>query len=233
MTPVARYVKMTARPGQGEALAAKMVAVAEALRDTPGCDLYLINRVVTEPDVIWVTELWRNQEASDTALQSPEAAEAIGEVRELLADGGLERVDLEPLGGAGSLAGETGFAIVNLEEVEDMAAGSGFGEMGEARFARTVLGAVSLGLSLQRLRPGVRQAFGHRHFRDEEFYVILRGTGRIAVDDEVREVRPLDAIRVAPGSTRALEAGPDGLDFLAAGAHHAGDAEMHPGFWPG
>jgi hypothetical protein len=48
----------------------------------------------------------------------------------------------------------------------------------------------------------------------------------------VREVRRLDAIRVAPGSTRAFEAGPEGLEILATGAHHAGDAQIEPGFWP-
>jgi hypothetical protein len=31
---------------------------------------------------------------------------------------------------------------------------------------------------------------------------------------------------------RAFEAGPDGLELLAAGTHHAGDAQMEPGFWP-
>jgi quinol monooxygenase YgiN/mannose-6-phosphate isomerase-like protein (cupin superfamily) len=224
---------MTAKPGQGEALADRMLEVAEGLRETAGCDLYLINRSADEADVVWVTEQWRSQEELDAALQSPGALESIGQVRELIADGGMERVDLQPLGGAGTLNGETGFAIVNLDEVPDMAAGAGFGEMGEARFARTQLEAVSLGLSLQRLRPGVRQAFGHTHGRDEEFYVVIRGSGRVAIDDHIREVKPLDAIRVAPGSVRAFEAGPDGLEFLAMGGHHAGDAEVNPGYWPG
>ena len=209
-----------------------MLEVAEGLRQAAGCDLYLINRSADDADVVWVTEQWRSQEALNAALESPEAAKPIGPVRELLAEGGVERIDLQPLGGAGTLNGETGFAKVNLDEVPDMAAGSGFGEMGEARFARTQLEAVSLGLSLQRLRPDVRQAFGHTHGRDEEFYVIIRGSGRVAIDDQVQAVKPLDAIRVAPGSVRAFEAGPDGLDFLAMGGHHAGDAEMRPGYWP-
>ena len=209
-----------------------MLEVAEGLRQAAGCDLYLINRSADDADVVWVTEQWRSQEALDAALESPEAAKSIGPVRELLAEGGVERIALQPLGGAGTLNGETGFAKVNLDEVPDMAAGSGFGEMGEARFARTQLEAVSLGLSLQRLRPDVRQAFGHTHGRDEEFYVIIRGSGRVAIDDQVQAVKPLDAILVAPGSVRAFEAGPDGLDFLAVGGHHAGDAEMRPGYWP-
>ena len=45
-------------------------------------------------------------------------------------------------------------------------------------------------------------ALGHQHVVDEEVYVILDGSGRLAVDDQVKEVRRLDAIRVAPGSAR-------------------------------
>jgi uncharacterized cupin superfamily protein len=121
---------------------------------------------------------------------------------------------------------------VNLDEVEDMAPRFGFGEQGEARFARGALGAQTVGLSLHRLRPGARQAFGHLHHRDEEVYVVLSGSGFIGVDDEIRELGRLDAVRVAPGSTRALKAGPDGLEVLAMGTHHAGDAQTRPGFWP-
>jgi quinol monooxygenase YgiN/quercetin dioxygenase-like cupin family protein len=233
MTAVGRYAKMTARPGQGEALARKMLEVADALREVPGCELYLINRSSSDPDVVWVTELWHSQEQLDQALQGPGARDRIGEVLGLVREDGFERVDLEPLGGVGYGVREGGFAVVNLDDVEDMAARFGLGETGEARFARAALGATATGLSLQRLRPGARQSFGHVHRRDEEVYVILSGSGRVAVDDEVREVKRLDAIRVAPGSTRAFEAGPDGLEFLATGTHHAGDAEMLPGFWPG
>jgi quinol monooxygenase YgiN/mannose-6-phosphate isomerase-like protein (cupin superfamily) len=233
MAAVGRYAKMTAKAGQGEVLARKMLTVADDLREVPGCELYVINRAGDDPDVVWITELWRSQEQLDAALDRPGAADAIQEVLALVREGGFERVELEPLGGVGYGAGESGFAVVNLEDVDDMAPRFGFGETGEARFARTDLGANTTGLSLQRLRPGARQGFGHVHQRDEEVYVILSGSGRVAVDDEVREVKRLDAIRVAPGSTRAFEAGPDGLEFLATGTHHAGDAEMRPGFWPG
>ena len=87
-------------------------------------------------------------------------------------------------------------------------------------------------MSHQRLRPHRRQGFGHRHHRAEEIYLVLGGSGRVRIDDEVREVRQLDAIRVAPGSTRAFEAGPDGLEVLAVGPHRNGDGEMLPEFWP-
>ncbi len=112
-----------------------------------------------------------------------------------------------------------------------MARRFGFGEQGEARFATRPLGAVRTGVSHQRLRPGVRQAFGHRHQHAEEVFVILAGTGRLRIDDEIAEVRQLDAIRIAPSSARAFEAGPDGLEFVVFGPHHTGDAVMDPDFW--
>jgi quinol monooxygenase YgiN/mannose-6-phosphate isomerase-like protein (cupin superfamily) len=232
MSSVGRYTKAIAKPGQGEALARKLLEVAVSVTETPGCQLYLINRSPGEPDVVWVTELWRSQEELDAALNSDEARAAIPAVLELVDTDSFERIELEPLGGAGYPIATTGSTIVNLQDVEDSAAKFGFGETGEARFARTALGAATVGLSLQQLRPGARQTFGHRHALDEEVYVILAGSGRVAIDDEIQPLRRLDAVRVAPGSKRAFEAGPDGLQILATGAHRPGDAEILPGFWP-
>jgi mannose-6-phosphate isomerase-like protein (cupin superfamily) len=124
------------------------------------------------------------------------------------------------------------FTHVNLGEVEDQAPKFGYGEFGEARFARGALDASATGVSLQRLRPGVRQAFAHRHQSAEEVYVVLSGSGRIRLDDEVVELQPLDAIRIAPEVTRQMEAGPDGLEVLAFGtAHEMSDAELVRDFW--
>jgi quinol monooxygenase YgiN/quercetin dioxygenase-like cupin family protein len=222
---------MHAKPGQGDALVQKMLEVADSLREAPGCALYSINRSPADPDIVWVTEQWQSQDQVDAALE--QARDGIAAVRELVRDGGFERIDVEPIGGVGHPGSMKGCAIVNLEEVEDQAPKFGFGEMGEARFARGDLGSSTVAISLQRLRPGVRQAFGHSHNRDEEVYVILRGSGRVAVDDQIHEIRTYDAIRVAPGSMRAFEAGDDGLEILATGAHTAGDAQMAPGYWPG
>jgi quinol monooxygenase YgiN/quercetin dioxygenase-like cupin family protein len=231
---VGRYVKLTAQPGRGEELARLLLRVADSQREVAGCELYVINRSPTEPDSVWVTELWLSQEALDAALQKleTEAGQALlAEMRTLLA-GPPERIDLEPLGGVGYLAGGTGYTHINLEQVEDMAPRFGFGEQGEARFATRSLGATRTGVSHQRLRPGVRQAFGHRHQHAEEVVLVLAGDGRVKVDDEVRDVRALDAIRFAPSAKRAFEAGADGLDFVVFGPHHTGDAVMEPGFWP-
>jgi mannose-6-phosphate isomerase-like protein (cupin superfamily) len=122
--------------------------------------------------------------------------------------------------------------IKNLRDSEDMAPKFGFDAVQEARFAWRDLGAETTGLALMRVKPGQRQAFAHRHEQAEEIYVILSGTGRIKLDDEVVEVAPLDAIRIAPGVARALEADDEGLEYLAFGPHHEGDGEILKGdFW--
>jgi quinol monooxygenase YgiN/mannose-6-phosphate isomerase-like protein (cupin superfamily) len=235
MSGVGRYVKFTAQPGRGSDLSELLLRAAESVADTPGCELYLVNRSTSEPDVVWVTELWLDQASLDASLEQLRSAEGqaqIAGVIALLAEGQApELTGLEPLGGVGYLPGGSGYTHMNLEDVEDMAPRFGYGEQGEARFATRALGAHRTGLSHQRLRPGVRQAFGHRHHHAEEVFLVLAGDGRIKIDDEIREVGPLDAIRVAPGSTRAFEAGPDGLEFVVFGAHHRGDAVMDRAFW--
>lgn len=229
-------MKFTAQPGRGEELAALLLQAADSLRDTAGCELYVINRASGQPDQIWVTELWRNQEALDASLeqlQTEEGKAQLGQVMALLdPDHPPERVDLEPLGGVGYLPGATGYTHLNLEaDVEDMAPRFGMDQQGEARFATRPLEAQRTGLSHQRLRPGMRQAFGHRHHHAEEVFLVLSGSGRIKIDDEINDVKPLDAIRVAPGSTRAFEAGPTGLEFVVFGTHHRGDAIVDQAFW--
>ena len=234
MTGAGRYAKFTTQPGRGDEVAQLLLRAADSLRDTAGCELYLINRSRSEPDVVWVTELWLSQEALDASLEhldTDEGKAQIAEVVGLLAQP-PELTELEPLGGVGYLAGGSGYTLVNLEDVEDMAKRFGLGEQGEARFANRALGTARTGVSHQRLRAGMRQAFGHRHQHAEEVFVILAGTGRLRIDDDIRDVRPLDAIRIAPGSARAFEAGPDGLEFLVFGPHHTGDAVMDPNFWP-
>jgi uncharacterized cupin superfamily protein len=93
----------------------------------------------------------------------------------------------------------------------------------EFRLATQALGLEHSGLSVQRIPPGYRFPYGHTHKTQEEVYVVVRGSGRMKVDDEVVELREWDAVRVAPGAWRGYEAGPDGLELLVIGAPHLGD----------
>ena len=126
------------------------------------------------------------------------------------------------------------YAKTNLRELEDQAKAFGLAPALEARFARSALESESLGLSLQRLAPDARQPFGHRHREQDELYVVVDGGGRIALGDEVVDLATWDAVRVPAGTMRCLEAGPDGLEFLAFGAGEGGlaDVESVPG-WAG
>lgn len=123
------------------------------------------------------------------------------------------------------------YTIKNLREVEDSAPRFGFAETQEARFATPHLGAEAIGLSHHVVKPGRRQGFGHRHDRPEEVYVVVRGSGRMKLDDDIVEVRELDAIRVAPRVARQFEAGPDGLELVAFGQRADGDGELLFDFW--
>lgn len=117
-------------------------------------------------------------------------------------------------------------SLTNLRDVRDMAPDAGLSEIQEARFARGDLQAEDTGLAYHVLRPGRRQGFAHRHEAAEEIYVVLSGTGRMKIDDEIIEVGPMDAIRVSPQAARAFEAGDQPLEVLAFGPHHEKDGEV-------
>jgi mannose-6-phosphate isomerase-like protein (cupin superfamily) len=125
----------------------------------------------------------------------------------------------------------TSFTHTKLLDVKDSAPEFGMGEVQEARFAYGDLDAAETGVSHLRLKPDQRSPFGHKHDEAEEVYVVLSGSGRMKLDDEIIEIVGRDAIRVAPEVTRAFEAGPDGLEVLAVGARHEGDGEVIPGWW--
>jgi mannose-6-phosphate isomerase-like protein (cupin superfamily) len=125
----------------------------------------------------------------------------------------------------------TKYTLKNLLEVEDSAPGFGFAEQQEARFAGRHLDAEQTGLSHHRVKPNKRQGFAHRHDEAEEVYVVLSGSGRVKLDDEILELGPRDALRVAPKVTRQFEAGPDGLELVVFGPRHEGDGELVPGWW--
>jgi mannose-6-phosphate isomerase-like protein (cupin superfamily) len=123
------------------------------------------------------------------------------------------------------------YAKKNLRDVQDSAAQHGLSAIQEARFPRTDLGAEQTGLNFLIVKAGQREAFAHRHGTAEEIYVVLAGSGRVKLDDDVVELAPLDAVRVSPGVTRSFEAGPDGLQVLVFGPHVEADAEMVQDFW--
>src|SRR5215212_5612775 len=65
------------------------------------------------------------------------------------------------------------------------------------------LGPVPFGARLWRLEPG-QASTRHRHAEQTELYVLLEGTGRMRVDDDVLTLAPLSAVAVDPPTVRQL-----------------------------
>jgi mannose-6-phosphate isomerase-like protein (cupin superfamily) len=122
--------------------------------------------------------------------------------------------------------------IVNLLDVDDSAAGRLDGL--EVRMSRKHMESRDVGVSLFRYGPDVRNPMSHHHREQEEAYVIVSGSGRVRLDDEIKDVRQWDVIRVAPEALRAFEAGPDGMDVVAVGGPkpEGGDGEISDAPWP-
>jgi len=124
------------------------------------------------------------------------------------------------------------WAIVNLkDEVENSAERFGLAPDLEARFARRPLGLEGGGFSYQRLAPNFEAPTGHRHREHEEVYVVLGGSGRVKLGEDVHELRQWDAVRVPAQVARGFASGADGLELLAIGFGDGGDTEMLQDFW--
>ena len=121
------------------------------------------------------------------------------------------------------------YAIKNFDDIETSGA-DGI----DGRFSRTFLDSTELGVSRWRYAPGT-QTLGHRHKVQEEVYTVINGSGRVKLGDEIIEVKQWDVIRVAPDVARGFQAGPDGLEIIAAGGSkpEGGDGELVEDHWSG
>jgi quercetin dioxygenase-like cupin family protein len=124
------------------------------------------------------------------------------------------------------------YAIVNLLEIDDSVQGRVDGM--EGRFGRKHIGSRDLGVSHWRYAPNLRNPAAHSHREQEEAYVVVAGSGRVLLGDEVRDVRQWDVVRVAPEVVRAFEAGPEGLELIAVGGPkpEGGDGVTSDAAWP-
>jgi quercetin dioxygenase-like cupin family protein len=124
----------------------------------------------------------------------------------------------------------SGYATKNLMEIDDLFEGPEI----SARFSRKYIDSEHLGVSLFKYAPGFTATDGHHHKVQEEAYVVIAGSGRIKLDDEVVELRQWDVVRVSPEVVRGFEAGAEGLEIIAVGADkpEGGDGVRDPGRWP-
>jgi mannose-6-phosphate isomerase-like protein (cupin superfamily) len=125
----------------------------------------------------------------------------------------------------------SGYSIKNLKEIDDSVGERAPGI--EGRFARKHLDSKELGVSYFRFAANMRSRAGHHHREQEEAYVVVAGSGRMKLDDEIIELHAWDTIRVAPETVRAFEGGPDGLEIIAIGGSkpEEGDGVAVPDWW--
>ena len=124
------------------------------------------------------------------------------------------------------------YTLKNLRQVEDVASQFGMPPGMQARFARQPLELERTGMTLFQFEPGYRVPFGHRHEDQEEVYVVVEGSARIKIGDDVVELDQWDAVRVPGDTIRNLEAGPEGAEVIAFGEKAGQDqSEMTQGWW--
>jgi quercetin dioxygenase-like cupin family protein len=126
-----------------------------------------------------------------------------------------------------------GYTHLNLKEVEDQAPKFDMSPDMEFRSARVPLEMENAGVSYVRVAPNFRVPFGHNHNVQEELYVLLSGSARLKLDDDVIELKPLDAVRIHKDTMRNVEGGPEGAELIAFGAPKTGpgDGPMTQGWW--
>lgn len=92
------YGKFTARPGERDALVSVLLTAARLVESAPGVLVWLVNESMSEPDVVWITEVWTSKADHDASLSLPGIQELSGRAMPLLAER-PERTLLAPIGG--------------------------------------------------------------------------------------------------------------------------------------
>ena len=127
-----------------------------------------------------------------------------------------------------------GWEIVRAEEVDDV-----LGDYpGEMRFMTSALGNAQIAFTYRRMEPqtGSKGSYGHLHTTQEEIYFVLSGSLQFKLEDEIHEVGPLTAVRVAADTVRGVwNEGPDEAHLVICSpkAEDLGaETETVDGFWP-
>ena len=126
------------------------------------------------------------------------------------------------------------YTHINLkDDVDDQAPNFGLSPELESRMARVPLEMENAGLSYMRIAPGFRIPFGHKHKNQEEVYVLVSGSAKIKIEDEVRDMKQWDAVRLHRDTVRGFEGGDEGAELIVIGAPNTGpgDAEVIQDWW--
>jgi mannose-6-phosphate isomerase-like protein (cupin superfamily) len=127
-----------------------------------------------------------------------------------------------------------GWSTSRLEDAPDV-----LGDYpGEMRFLSRALGTEQVAFTHRRMpaQSGGKGSYGHRHRTQEEVYFVLSGHLEAKVEDEVIELGPQSALRVAPGVARSLwNEGPEDVVLVIVSTRLdslAGEIEKVEDFWP-
>ncbi len=99
MSKYAMLGKMKARPGKRAELLGLLLDASKSLDQMEGCELYIIHEAVDDEDTIWITELWRDEEAHAASLRNEQVLAIIGQARPLIA--AIDPIRVRPVGGVG------------------------------------------------------------------------------------------------------------------------------------
>jgi uncharacterized cupin superfamily protein len=135
---------------------------------------------------------------------------------------------------------DNGYAIMRASDAPDFSGDSPGAFLGYGR----PMGSEQLAVNLRLLEPGQHhappgfdQGWGHGHHTIEEIYLVLSGQIRIKLDDDTIEtLGPLDAVRLSPGTTRAVRNDSDQKALFAMISVRVEDQQAEArhveGFWP-
>jgi mannose-6-phosphate isomerase-like protein (cupin superfamily) len=128
------------------------------------------------------------------------------------------------------------YSVAHIEEVPDV-----LGDYpGEMRLMTSPLGCEQVAVTYRTMPPGTGQLkgrrTGHRHKTQEEIYFLIEGRMKVKLDDEVIEMGPGTAVRVAPEVTRSMwNHGDEEAVLVLVSTHDVDprrDAEVIQDFWP-
>lgn len=94
------FGKVIARQGQRDALVKNLLTAADLVGKAQGCELYVVHTSPTEPDAVWVTEVWRSKADHAASLSINGVRELIAKTRPLIAEMGDPILTI-PVGGKG------------------------------------------------------------------------------------------------------------------------------------
>jgi len=125
------------------------------------------------------------------------------------------------------------YSVIKLDEVADI-----LGDYpGEMKLLKSPLGCEQVAVSYRRMpkHTGAKGSYGHRHKTQEEIIFVFKGELQVKVGDDIVELGPLSAIRIAPGVTQGLWNDKDEdveLLIISNRIEPEDEVDTDPDFWP-